>query len=68
MIERGYRTSFTLETFTELSLRDLDGDDAIQPRVTGLVNVTHPTRTDGREYFVRAEFFAGLRRHVTDLA
>jgi len=34
----------------------------------GAIHLTHATRTDGRKNFVWAEFVAGRKRHVLDLA
>jgi hypothetical protein len=50
--------SFALESLTQLGMigkmrwQDLDGDDAIQAGITGLINLAHSTRTDSSEDFV----------------
>jgi len=60
--------SFSLESFTELDLRSLDGDDAVEAGVAGFPNLTHSARSGGREQLVRSEFVARRERHVLDLA
>jgi hypothetical protein len=32
------------------------------------IHLAHPALADGRDDFIRAEFVAGLERHLTDLA
>ena len=66
MVQSGDCLGFTLESFTELRGGNLDRDVAIQARVSGAINLTHATRTDGSEDFVRTKFVAGLERHVSD--
>jgi hypothetical protein len=43
MIQRRDGSRFALETFAELSLGDFNCDDAVEVRVTGLVNIAHAT-------------------------
>ena len=57
-----------LETLVEFGLGNFDGDGAVEAGVIGLVNVTHPSRADGREDFIGAEFVAGRERHLIDKA
>ena len=66
MVQRGDGLGFPLESFTELSGRDLDRDVAIQTRVSGAINLSHTPRTDKCEDLIRAEFVAGLERHVVN--
>jgi hypothetical protein len=49
MIQRSYRAGFAFKTLAELSLRDLVCDNAIQSPISGLVNLAHSARTDGRK-------------------
>jgi len=58
MVQRRHRTSFALEPLTELCLRRLERNDAVEAGVEGLVDLAHATSPDGREDFVRAEFVA----------
>ena len=54
MIQRGDRASFLLETLACLRIigqvrgQDLDGDRTIEPGVSRLVDLTHPTSPDAR--------------------
>jgi hypothetical protein len=60
------RARFTLEPFAELRVgrqrlrEDLDGNDAIEPRVTGAIDLAHAAGPEGGENLVRAEADAGL--------
>jgi hypothetical protein len=56
MIQRGDGAGFAIESVTKSFGRDLDGDNPVEPRVASLPHFAHPSRTDGREDFVRAEF------------
>ncbi len=47
MLQCGHGTSFALETLAELSLGDLDRNDAIQASVPGLVDFAHPPEPIG---------------------
>jgi hypothetical protein len=58
MIQLRDCASLTLEPLRELLLRNLDGHDAIQPRVTRLIHFAHTTGANGREDLIRAEFRA----------
>jgi hypothetical protein len=42
----------------------LDGDDAVEPRVTRLVDLAHSARADGAEDLVRAEACAVGKSHT----
>ena len=68
MIQRSHRSGFAFESFAELGLGNFDRDDTIKPCVAGLVDLSHATRTDGRDDLVRAKSVAGRKRHVRDLA
>jgi len=67
-VDRGDGSSFALEAFIKLRSGNFHGDGTIKASVSGLVHITHPTRTNRRENFVRTELFAGRERHVIDLA
>jgi hypothetical protein len=56
MIQRAHAASFALKTLTELGLGNLDGHDAIEARVTSLVDIAHSARTDWRKVFVGPSF------------
>ena len=58
MIQRGDCTGLTGEAFGELVFGDFDGDDAVQVRVAGLIDVAHAASTDSGEDLVGAESFA----------
>ena len=47
MIQRRHGARFALEAFGELLLGDLDGDDAVEPRVARLPHLAHAARADG---------------------
>src|SRR5450755_2680557 len=63
MIERRDGVSFLLETRRVLALQALDGDDAVEARVARLVDLSHASRANRREDFVRTKFVAWLKRH-----
>ena len=42
MIQRRDDAGFALEAFAELFLRNLDGDDAAEPRIAGCVDLAMP--------------------------
>src|SRR5260370_599066 len=58
MIQAGDGPCFPLESFAQfgtickLRRQNLDGDDAVQPRVAGAVHLTHPARANAGEDFV----------------
>src|SRR5260370_36625699 len=64
MIQRSNRAGFLLEACRMLPLQSLDGDDAVQPRITRLPHLAHAALADGRDDFIRAEFVAWLERHL----
>jgi hypothetical protein len=68
MIQRGNGFGFTLETLAEPRAGNFDGDDPIQTRVFGALHFSHTARANGRKDFVRAEFIAGRKQHMTDRA
>jgi len=61
MVDPGNRAGLPIEALTEVRVRrkrgrqDLDGNGAIEPRVARFVDLSHPTGTDQRQDFVRAE-------------
>jgi hypothetical protein len=69
MVQRRQRFRFALEPREPLGIRreylrqDLDRDLAVEPGVTGAVDLAHPTGTEQREDFVRAEATARFERH-----
>ena len=58
MIQRRDCAGLALEAFVELGLGSFDGDSAIEARIVGLVDVTHPALANGREDFAGPEFFS----------
>src|SRR5437016_3975825 len=66
MVQRGHGASFALEAFGELQLGGLDGDDAIQPRIAGLVHLSHASGADLRNDLVGAKFVTYRKRHRSD--
>jgi hypothetical protein len=58
MIQRRDGAGLPLEALIEFGPGSLDRDNAVEPRVAGLVHLTHAPGADGREDLVRAEFFA----------
>ena len=68
MIQSGDGSGLALRSLAESFGGRFDGDDAIEPRVAGLVYFAHTTRADGRKDLVGAEFVARRERHVLDLA
>ncbi len=63
MIQRGDGPRLLLEALGELFVGDFDGYNAVQPRVAGLVDDTHPARADGFEDLVGSQAFANRKRH-----
>jgi|ERR1022692_4818030 hypothetical protein len=59
MIQRGDGAGSMLEAFAELFVRGLDGDNAVEPSIARLVDLTHPAGADRREDFVGAGFLPG---------
>jgi|SRR5579864_4561549 len=68
MFQRCNCLGFALEALTELQLGNLDGDEAIQTRVAGLVHLTHATRADGRKNFKWAELVAYREGHEEEFS
>jgi hypothetical protein len=58
MIQAGNCSCFALESITqfssvgEMSGKDLDGNDSIEARIAGTVNLAHSTRADSGEDLV----------------
>ena len=52
MIQRSHGAGFTLESLIELFARSLDGDFAMQARVTRAIHLAHAAFAEMREYFV----------------
>ncbi len=61
VVQAGDGLRLALEPLLEIRVRGdvlgehLDGDGAVQPGVTGFVDLTHASRANGREDLVRAE-------------
>ena len=64
MIQRANGFSFTLESLAELRGGNLDRDITTDAGIARFPHLSHSTLADGREDFVRAEFVAGLERHL----
>ena len=64
MVERSHGVGFALEALPELLAfgdvlgQDLDGDEAIEARVTRFVHFAHASGAEWREDFVGAKLFA----------
>ena len=64
MVQGGDGARFLLEPLAVRPVQNLDGDDAIQPRVARLLHLAHAACTDRREDLVGAKVFAHyLPRH-----
>jgi len=69
MVERRQRLRFAhqpaeaLRLVRELLGEDLDGDVALQPRVAGAPDLSHPAGPEGTDQLVDAEFRAGGEGH-----
>jgi hypothetical protein len=72
VLELRDRARFTIEPLSELRIaskrgwKDFDGDDAIETRVAGLVDLTHAAGADGGLNLVRAEPHAGRKGKTPD--
>src|SRR5258705_12056793 len=60
MIQTGYGFGFSLESLSAPGIRgelrqNLDGDGALQPRVSRTVDLTHPAHTEQRENLIRSQ-------------
>src|SRR6516162_7636237 len=66
MIQRGNRTRFLLESSRVLGLQPLNRDDAVQPRVARLPDLTHAARPERRQNFVRPKLIPDRERHISD--
>jgi hypothetical protein len=71
MIEAGDRAGLSLEALAklpargEMSWENLDGDRAVEARVSGTVDLAHAARPKGGEHLVGPEQSAGTERHRT---
>ncbi len=69
MIQAGDRFCLAVEALAqfraagEMSGENLDGDDALEASIAGLIHFSHPARTDGGEDFIGSEFGARRERH-----
>jgi hypothetical protein len=67
--ERGDRARFTIEAISQPRIgserrrQDLDGDGAIEPRVTGAIDLAHAARAEGRNDLIGAQAATGLETH-----
>ena len=58
MIQTGDSLCFALESLAqfssvgEMSRKNFDGNDSIETRIAGFINLTHSTRTDRGENFI----------------
>ena len=68
MIQCGDGFGFPLESFVELLGGNLERDNSIQPRIAGLVYLSHPAFAGNSKNFVWAEFVAWRECHVLDSA
>jgi hypothetical protein len=68
VVQRGDGAGLALESLGELLLQDLDGDDAIEAGIAGLVDVAHATGADGGENFVGSQSSPRRERHLDDSA
>ena len=64
MIERRNGLRLALEAFAELRCGDFDRNITTDAGIARFPHLSHSTLADGREDFVRAEFVAGLERHL----
>src|SRR6516162_3419386 len=63
MVERSYGVGFAFESLAEAFRRDLDGNFAVQARVTSLVHLAHTTNSQRREDLVGSETGSKGDRH-----
>ena len=69
MVEGGDRVRFTLEARAAVHVQHpaarehLNGDEAIQTQIPGLVHLAHSARADGGDDFVRTESSASAEQH-----
>jgi hypothetical protein len=65
MIQAGNGLCFALKSHTQLGTvsktrkQNLDGDNSIEARIPGPINLAHPARTDSGKYFIGPETAAG---------
>ena len=68
MIQTGYGFGFSLESLSAPGIRrelqqNLDGDGALQPRVSRTVDLTHPAHTERRRDFIRPKLLTWSQSH-----
>lgn len=63
VVEGGDGLGFALKTVGELLFGGLDGDVAVEPRITGSPHFAHASLADGGDDLVGAEVLAGRNRH-----
>ena len=74
MVQAGDGFCFAVEALAqfgavgEMSGKNLDGDDAIEARIAGLVHFAHSARADRGDNFVRAEFCASGEHYLFSFA
>jgi len=59
VLERGGRARLGFESWCEFFLRDLQRDDAIEPRIASAIDITHSAFADSREDFIGTETHTG---------
>ena len=64
MMQRRHRARLTFKPLIERSLRNLDRNNAVQPRIPSLIDRTHPALANEREDFAGTELFSGGSGHV----
>jgi hypothetical protein len=68
MFQGGVGSYFAIEAPIKAPSRAIDSIVAAGAGVVGAIHLAHPAFADELQYFVRTEFVAWLKRHVTDLA
>ena len=69
MVQRGDTLHLALEPLAEIGIvsdmrqEHLDGDGAVEPGITGLIDFSHAACTKRRENLVRPELRTSLKRH-----
>jgi hypothetical protein len=66
VIQRRDRLGFALKAFRELFVGNLDGNRAIQARIAGLVDLSHPASADGRGNLVGTQPSSGSQGHKSN--
>jgi hypothetical protein len=60
------RPAVPLESLTEARRRNLDRHVTPKTGIAGLIHLALVALADGRDDFIRAEFFTLLERHLSD--